>query len=102
MAYFDSAKNRAMWNRELAELRQEKERRAIEGYKPGQTEKTKAAEKAAKESNDPRHRRINLAELERIEARSGKIRKIKRPTREHAYVKGMPQQEYGEKMRKHP
>ena len=37
MAYFDSAKNRAMWNRELAELRQEKERRAIESYKPGQT-----------------------------------------------------------------
>lgn len=98
MAYFDSAKNRAMWNRELAELRQEKERRAIEGYKPGKTEEQRTAEKVAKE-NDPRHRRINLAELERIEARAGKIRKIKRPTREHAYVKGMPQQEYAERPR---
>ena len=99
MAYFDSAKNRAMWNRELAELRQEKERRAIEGYKPRSAEEIEGAQKEAKKADDPRHRKIDLAELERIEARSGKIRKIKRPTRENAYVKGRLHPEYVEKPR---
>lgn len=99
MAYFDSAKNRAMWNRELAELRQEKERRAREGYKPGKSQEMLAAEKAVK-AEDPRRRRIDLAELERIEARSGKIRKIKRPTREHAYVKGKHYPDYDAQPRK--
>ncbi|MBR1471861.1 MAG: hypothetical protein IJ600_09510 [Lachnospiraceae bacterium] len=90
MAYFSSPKNRAMWNRELAELRVEKARRAAEGFKPKtavQAEKEKTA--VAAKGNDPRHRKINLAELERIEARaskiiSGKIRRVKRPIREHA------------------
>jgi hypothetical protein len=35
MAFFDSAKNRALWQRELAGLREEKERRARDGYVPG-------------------------------------------------------------------
>lgn len=87
MAYFDSAKNRAMWNRELQELRAEKQLRAANGYKPVD-KNAKTQEKAGEKANDPRHRRIDLAELERIEARSGKVRKIKRPTRENAYVKG--------------
>lgn len=95
MAYFDSAKNRAMWNRELAQLRQEKAERAANGYKPVEKETAAAKSKAAVTEDNPRRRRINLAELERIDARAGKIRKIKRPTREHAYVKGMPHEEYG-------
>lgn len=36
MAYFDSSKNRALWNRELGKLREEKERRAREGYHPNE------------------------------------------------------------------
>ena len=35
MAYFDSEKNKAMWQRRLAGLEQERERRVREGYKPG-------------------------------------------------------------------
>ena len=98
MAYFDSAKNRAMWNRELQDLRAERERRATNGYKPVDKEAKAKAQTEAK-TNDPRHRKINLAELERIEARSGKVRKIKRPTRENAYVRGQHHPEIGTKPR---
>jgi hypothetical protein len=34
MAYFDSAKNRAVWQQELKTLKAEKERRASVGYVP--------------------------------------------------------------------
>lgn len=34
MAYFDSEKNKAMWERRLSELSREKGRRAENGYKP--------------------------------------------------------------------
>ena len=80
MGYFDSPKNRAMWNRELAELRKEKERRAIEGYHP-QKKEEKAAKQAEIKETNPNRRRINLAELERIDMQMGKIRRVKRPTR---------------------
>lgn len=98
MAYFDSAKNRAMWNRELQDLRAERQLRAANGYKPIDKGAQAKAQAEAK-TNDPRHRKINLAELERIEARSGKVRKIKRPTRENAYVKGQHHPEIGAKPR---
>ena len=34
MAYFDSEKNKAMWQRHLLELKKEKDRRKENGYKP--------------------------------------------------------------------
>lgn len=80
MGYFDSPKNRAMWNRELAELRREKERRAAEGYHPQKREENEMQKAEAKETN-PNRRRINLAELERIDMQMGRIRRVKRPTR---------------------
>ena len=87
MGYFDSPKNRAMWNRELAELRKEKERRAIEGYHP-QKKEEKAAKQAEIKETNPNRRRINLAELERIDMQMGKIRRVKRPTRSKPLVMG--------------
>ena len=80
MGYFDSLKNLAMWNRELAELRKEKARRAAEGYRPVKKDETEAKQAEVKETN-PHRRRINLAELERIDMQMGKIRRVKRPTR---------------------
>ena len=39
MSYFDSPKNRAIWERELNGLRAERERRKREGYRPQIDEK---------------------------------------------------------------
>lgn len=61
MAYFDSAKNRALWSKELSELRQEKERRTAEGYSPND-------EKKEYKSDHPHRVRITFAQLEREEA----------------------------------
>ena len=80
MGYFDSPKNLAMWNRELAELKREKARRAAEGYHP-QKKEEQATKQAEVKENNPHRRRINLAELERIDMQMGKIRRVKRPTR---------------------
>lgn len=60
MAFFDSPKNRALWDRELGSLRKERERRAREGYKPMAAE---AAGRAAGGENASR-RRISLSQLE--------------------------------------
>lgn len=54
MAYFDSAKNRAAWNRELDQLRQERARREKEGYVPG-------AE--TREALNPHRHRVTYAQL---------------------------------------
>jgi len=42
MAYFDSEKNKAMWEKRLMELGREKNRRAETGYKP-QSDESRAA-----------------------------------------------------------
>ena len=41
MAYFDSEKNKAMWERHLATLEAEKEKRKESGYKPSAAENTR-------------------------------------------------------------
>ena len=64
MAYFDSPKNRAIWERELRGLRAEKERRAREGYTPNEA-RSKAAQ--VKKEENPFRRRTSLKELERQE-----------------------------------
>ncbi len=87
MAYFDSPKNRAMWNKELKQLREEKERRAA-GIMPepaeDMTEKGMSAQKSKglEAEKDHRRRKINLQELEEIEARMSGVRRVKRPTRQ--------------------
>lgn len=54
MAYFDGAKNRATWNRELDRLRKERTRREQEGYAPGEEKK---------EAVNPHRRRVTYAQL---------------------------------------
>lgn len=76
MAYFDSAKNRAMWERTLAGLREEKERRAATGYAP------QNLDDKAKEAANPFRRRITLAQLEEIEREASGVRRVRRPTRQ--------------------
>lgn len=66
MAYFDSAKNRASWNRELDRLRKERARRELEGYVPG-------AEK--KETVNPHRRRVTYAQLLEQEYGAGRERR---------------------------
>ena len=98
MKYFDSAKNAAMWEKEMVGLRAERARRESEGFKPVQkaaeerTAAGKAVEKTAAgrgakqdaRANDPRHRAITLAELEEIEVQMTGVRRVKRPTRQRA------------------
>ncbi len=80
MAYFDSPKRRAIWEKELTGLRREKERRMREGYVPHAAE----TEMDAKGSEAPGRRRITLAELERqISAGSG-TRRISRAARKES------------------
>ena len=91
MGYFDSAKNKALWEKELSSLRGERDRRKIEGYKP---QKEKEAEKAVEKN--PYRRKITLKELEEIEKReSGRTREAKtaKPHRERGMEKQAPQLE---------
>lgn len=88
MSYFDSPKNRAMWERKLNDLREEKKRRMEEGYVPPEG---KAA--AADMEHNPHRRRINLEQLEQMELDSIGVRRVKRPVK--ATQKEQP--ELGEK-----
>ncbi len=65
MGYFDSPKNRALWERELSDLEGEKNRRKQEGYVPKYKEN--AEKQRMPETTNPYVRRINLKELEAIE-----------------------------------
>lgn len=67
MAYFDSPKNRAMWERELQGLRRERENRIINGYKPGNQGQQADS---PRENENPFRRRITLAELEQREVQT--------------------------------
>lgn len=68
MAYFDSAKNRAMWQREMASLDRERERRAREGYSPDSRKTTVQK----KEADNPYRKKLTFAQLEREEAESSR------------------------------
>lgn len=61
MSYFDSAKNRVMWQRELEALRKERQRRAEEGYDPSRKQETL-------QRNVSNRVKISFAQLEREEA----------------------------------
>lgn len=80
MAYFDSPKNRALWAKELATLRKEKERRAEcvkNGIDPLAGKKSAAAE-AKKEkavTKNPLRERTSYKELLREEAKELRSKK---------------------------
>ena len=78
MSFFDSAKNRAIWERRLSGLRQEKERRRETGYMPQET----AAGVSARSEENPYRRRITLKELEAQVMEQSGVRRVKRPGRE--------------------
>ncbi|WP_432628121.1 hypothetical protein [Brotaphodocola sp.] len=63
MAYFDSAKNRALWSKELSALKEEKVYREKYGYTPEAGGKTH-------QPDNPHRVRITYAQLEREEALS--------------------------------
>ena len=89
MSYFDSNKNKALWEKEMSSLRQEKSRRKAEGYNP----KKQAYAVASKDAVRPGRRRINLAELEQIErnANSAQAEKAaKKPRRQRSKQKEAP------------
>ena len=70
MAYFDSPKNKALWDKELESLDAERERRKAEGYKPqrkGAQAGNGAYGTALDGRDNPRVRRITLKQLEEIE-----------------------------------
>ncbi len=76
MAYFDSPKNRAMWERTLSGLREERERRKATGYAP------QSGEAKQEVQTNPFRRQINLAQLEEIEREASGIRRVRRPVRQ--------------------
>ena len=65
MGYFDSAKNRALWEKELNDLEEQREQRKTEGYNPRRTLASRT--QTSGEISNPKVRRINLKELEEIE-----------------------------------
>ena len=75
LAYFDSPKNRALWDKELESLDAERERRKEEGYRPKQAGRSagsaaKTAGGRDRYADNPKVRRITLKELEEIERRA--------------------------------
>ena len=66
MAYFDSAKNRAKWQKELNELRKERDKRALSGFQTNKV-KTEQSQKRV---------RVTFAQLEAEEYQEARERKI--------------------------
>jgi hypothetical protein len=90
MAYFDSEKNKAMWERHLATLEAEKEKRKVSGFKPTVTSKgPKPLEKK------PGVRVITFQELVRKE--EAKLRKNHGVVR-HRQREMAPQKTTGQKV----
>ena len=67
MGYFDSPKNKALWEKELESLDAERRRRKEEGYKPHQQKMTSAGKSLEKAAGNPKVRQITLKMLEEIE-----------------------------------
>ncbi len=65
MAYFDSEKNKALWEKRMVGLRGERDRRKLEGYKPDMAGDNAVMEAAGK---NPNVRVITLKELMAKEA----------------------------------
>ncbi len=91
MAFFDSAKNRALWDKELESLDAERARRREEGYKPQHEGFRLVTSADTKEkgmySDNPKVRRITLKELEEIE------KKAREAEREAAAITNEPRKQ---------
>ncbi len=82
MAFFDSPKNRALWERKLSVLREEKARRKTNGYSPVDREG-----KAGSRQDNPYRKRITIKELEaRVEGEQ--TRRRERPERQARQAQG--------------
>ncbi len=77
MPFFDSAKNRAMWERRLSGLRQEKERRRETGFAPQET-----ARETVKAAENPYRRQITFKDLEARAMEESGVRRVRRPGRQ--------------------
>ncbi len=62
MAFFDSPKNKAIWNKEMESLRPERAQRESEGFPPAK----KRAEQQRAKLDIPGRKQINLEELQKI------------------------------------
>lgn len=62
MAYFDSEKNRAMWQKRLATLEKERDRRKMNGYRPSDRRAAQEALRGA-EAETPGVRTITFEQL---------------------------------------
>jgi hypothetical protein len=91
MAYFDSPKNSAKWEKEMASLRAERERRENGGFKPEKARNEESRTAQSVKDKNSRHRPITLKELEAIDARMTGVRRVKRPTRAKARTMDMQQ-----------
>ena len=67
VGYFDSPKNKALWEKELESLDAERKRRSEEGYKPHQKAAAAQTPGQKTEAGNPKVRRITLKMLEEIE-----------------------------------
>ena len=77
MAFFDSPKNKALWERELLKLDDERDRRKATGFRPPPAHRKgrkAVAERPGSASANPYVRRITLKELMQIEAEAQKAR----------------------------
>lgn len=88
MAFFDSPKNRAMWEKKLSALREEKEERRKNGFVP-----TDRENQTENQRSDQFRRRITLKQLEEKELAREGIRRVKRPGREMRAAKKMEKQQ---------
>lgn len=77
MAYFDSPKNRAMWEKTMVALRAERERRKAAGYAP-----VSEGDGKLREPVNPYRKKITLSQLEEIERQAEGIRRVPRPARQ--------------------
>lgn len=75
MAYFDSAKNRALWQKELAGLKQERARRESMGFAAVGKGNAKGAE------NSPGRVRMTYAQLQKEEYEAVQVKKNQRAER---------------------
>lgn len=92
MAYFDSAKNRAIWQRELDDLDKERQRRAKEGYSPD------AGREQARKAN-PDLIYMTYAQLEREEAQARGERYLRSMEEKRELWRKQREKEYAEKQK---
>ena len=78
MGYFDSPKNRALWEKELESLDAERRRRKEEGYRPGPGAGSAGGAGISGNAGNPKVRRITLKMLEEIEKAARKQQKAPR------------------------